>query len=326
MGIILYICGCNTYPFDWVIITLKANTIMLFRQDIKDNFLNLFTKVMENEPLENGNKLNVFVLSISNNQFNYNRLIDELENALIKYALSRQTYNDLVEQEKFGNLSSIARERLRKAESNEGELGELLLYCLLESHLHAPKLLTKLELKTAANDYVKGADGVHILKIDDESYQIVFGESKLDASLSKGINNAFKSIKTMMDNGLDKMRYEIHLINSNLLKESMSDDAAYILRKLLIPTENDEGLNMDYSFGVFLGFGIEFTDSERAKGHTQFREYINSKVKNAVVNQIPKINEYLKQSEFLGYDFYFYVMPFSELKEVRKDIINKLKS
>ena len=201
---------------------------MLLRQDINDNFLNLFTKVLENEPLENGNKLNLFVLKISNNAFNYNDLSEELENALINYALSRNTLDELVGQKKYGTLSSMAKEKLRKANSNEGELGELLLYCLLESHLHAPKLLTKLELKTASNDYVKGADGVHLLQINDTSFQIVFGESKLYANLQKGIRAVFDSIRGMMKNGLEKMRYEIHLANSNILKECVSEEMSAI--------------------------------------------------------------------------------------------------
>lgn len=298
---------------------------MLLSQDINDDFLNLFTKILENEPLDNDNKLNLFVLKISNNSFNIGDLTEVLENALLTYALSRHTYNDLVEQNKLGNLASKAREKLRNAQSNEGELGEILLYCLLESHLHAPKLLTKLELKTATNDYVKGADGVHLLQIDKSTYQIVFGESKLNSDLHKGIKYAFDSIKTMMDNDLRKMRYEISLVNSNILKESATEESTEILKKLLIPTENDEDLNIDNSFGVFLGFDIEISDNERKMSHSQFREYINDKVKTAVNKQIPTINKFLNESNFLGYDFYFYIIPFSELEKVRKDIIQILK-
>lgn len=280
---------------------------------------------MESEPLENGNKLNLFVLKISNNSFNLGDLTEELENALLTYALSRNTYNELIMQKKFGNLVSKAKEKLRNAKSNEGELGEMLLYCLLESHLHAPKLLTKLELKTASNDYVKGADGVHLLQIDKSSYQIIFGESKLVSDLHKGIIDAFDSIKTMMDNDLKKMRYEISLVNSNLLKENATEESSEILKKLLIPNENDDNLNIDNSFGVFLGFDIEISDDERKKKNSQFRDYIYNKIKDSVIKQIPTINKYLNKSKFLGYDFYFYIIPFSELEKVRKDIIFKLK-
>ena len=275
---------------------------MLIKTDISSDFLNLFTKIFENEVLEGGNRLNVFMLKISNNQFNYGNLSEELENALITYALSRHTCNELIEQKKFGNLASQAREKLRRAKSNTGELGELLLYCLLESHLHAPKLLTKLELKTASNEYVKGADGVHLLKIDDASYQMVFGESKLHGDLKSGIISAFESIKTMLDN-----------------------DSYEILKKILIPSENDENLNLDNSFGVFLGFDISMSDDERRVNNAEFRTNISEKVKSSINKIVPTINELLKKNEFIGYNFYFYILPFSDLDKTRSEIINRLK-
>lgn len=298
---------------------------MLIKTDISSDFLNLFTKIFENEVLEGGNRLNVFMLKISNNQFNYGNLSEELENALITYALSRHTCNELIEQKKFGNLASQAREKLRRAKSNTGELGELLLYCLLESHLHAPKLLTKLELKTASNEYVEGADGVHLLKIDDASYQMVFGESKLHGDLKSGIISAFESIKTMLDNDLDKMRYEVHLVNTNLLKETVSEDSYEILKKILIPSENDENLNLDNSFGVFLGFDISMSDDERRVNNAEFRTNISEKVKSSINKIVPTINELLKKNEFIGYNFYFYILPFSDLDKTRSEIINRLK-
>lgn len=299
---------------------------MLLRQDIKSNFLNLFTKAMENEPLENDNRLNVFVLKIANNRFDYSGLIEELENALITYALSRRTVEELAKQRKFGNLSSYAREKLRKAEQNTGELGELLLYCFLESHLNAPKLLTKLELKTSANEYVKGADGVHLLQLNEKSFQIVFCESKLNKDLNHGIREAYGSIKKMIDNGLSKIVFEKHLIDSNLLKENVSEDEMQLLKKILIPSENDEDLEVDHSFGVFLGFDIPITEDERKVSNSQFRTDIIEKVKEAVTQQIPMINRYLQREHFVGYQFYFYVMPFEELDTTRTTIIKNLVS
>lgn len=58
------------------------------------------------------------MLKITNNSFNYNNLKEELENAMISYALSRHTYDELIAQKKFGNLYSRAREQFRKAEAN----------------------------------------------------------------------------------------------------------------------------------------------------------------------------------------------------------------
>ena len=62
---------------------------------------------------------------------------------------------------------------------------KLLLFCFLESQLKAPKILSKLELKTTSGLYVNGADGVHFLKLEDGNYQLIFGESKMYVDIKK---------------------------------------------------------------------------------------------------------------------------------------------
>ena len=293
---------------------------MPLRIDVHENFLNLFHKILENEPMENGNKLNLFSLKISNNAFTYANLVEELGDILTTYALSRNAYDELCNQRKYTTLVSRAKERLRKAESNDGELGEILLYTMLEAHLKAPKLLTKLELKTDPNHYVNGADGVHLLKIDDTTFQFVFGESKLT-----GVEKAFESLKNLLKEDLNKLRYEIQLVNSNFLKEAHDEHSVELLKKLLIPTENDENLNIDHSFGIFLGFDVKITDDERKLNNADFRDTIYKKVENAVRTILPTINDQIEQDDFRGYNFYIYIVPFSELAKQRKEIIAKLK-
>lgn len=191
--------------------------------------------------------------------------------------------------------------------------------------MKAPKLLTKLELKTDPNHYVNGADGVHLLRIDDYTFQFVFGESKLYSDLKKGVKKAFESLKNLLKEDLNKLRYEIQLVNSNFLKETHDEQSVKLLKKLLIPTENDEDLNIDHSFGIFLGFDVEITDDERKLSNVDFRKTVYDKVKNAVLALLPTINDYIKQDDFRGYNFYIYIVPFSELKKQRKKMIAELK-
>ena len=173
---------------------------------------------------------------------------------------------------------------------------------------------------------MKGADGVHLLKIDKDTYQIIFGESKLRPDLTDGISDAFSSIKTMLKEGLEKITYEIHLVNSNLLKENVSDEKSYeVLKKILVPTENDEDLNVDYSFGIFLGFDFPVSDCERRLNNIEFRKKMKQKVEDAINEKIPQINKQLKKEQFIGYNFYFYIVPFYELDKIRKQIIADLK-
>lgn len=170
----------------------------MLNQDIKEDFLDLFYNDLCDEPLDNNNRLNLFTLKVQNNAFSYEELIGELGNKLYYFALSRKQINQLKKDDKLNDLVKKAKAKLKDHIENDGELGEILLYCLLESHLHAPKILTKLELKTNSNDYVKGADGVHLLKLNESDYQLILGESKLNSNLTKGVYEAFGSIDKLL--------------------------------------------------------------------------------------------------------------------------------
>lgn len=295
----------------------------MIQRDIKDSFLDLFYHDLQDQTLDNDNTLNLFVLKVKNNAFAYDELIEELGNNLCHFALSRQNVKKLIEEQKFNTLVQTAKSKLRNHRVNEGELGEILLYCILEAYLKAPKILTKLELKTANNDYVKGADGVHLLKVDDKNYQLIFGESKLESDVKNGIYSAFGSIKNFLTKE-GKSKYEIELLNTNLAKESFDNDSYEVLKKIIIPSAKDDETYLDYSFGIFLGFNIEINDEEKKMSNSDFRTCIREKVKTHIQENLTSINFQLQKSEFTGYKFYVYIIPFSDIAEKRKEIIEQI--
>lgn len=217
----------------------------MLEKNIKEDFLDLFYNDICDEELENKNRLNLFTLKVKNNAFSYDELIAELGNKLHYFALSRKQINQLKKDDKLNDLVKKAKAKLKHHTDNEGELGEILLYCLLESHLNAPKILTKLELKTNSNDYVKGADGVHLLKLSDSDYQLILGESKLNSDLKQGIYEAFGSINKLLTS-TSKMEFEIDLINSELVKEAYEDDSYNILKKIIVPSAKEDETYLDY--------------------------------------------------------------------------------
>ena len=110
-------------------------------------------------------------------------LEEQLVDPMIDYAISRKVKKQY--SNRPGSLSKKARTKFKEYSKNDGELGELLLFCFLESQLKAPKILSKLELKTTSGLYVNGADGVHFLKLEDGNYQLIFGESKMYVDIKK---------------------------------------------------------------------------------------------------------------------------------------------
>ena len=130
------------------------------------DFLNSFDLLLKTTIDKNKrDSLNLYALKINANEFNYDNLEEQLVDPMIDYAISRKVK--------------------KQYSKNDGELGELLLFCFLESQLKAPKILSKLELKTTSGLYVNGADGVHFLKLEDGNYQLIFGESKMYVDIKK---------------------------------------------------------------------------------------------------------------------------------------------
>jgi hypothetical protein len=291
---------------------------MELRTSVTEGFLKLFYHELVNLSLGRLNTLNLFILRIESNRFSYDSLTQQLYDLIITFSLSRAEM-DRLKDTPGGQKYKLACERLRNHLSNEGELGELLLYSFLEAHLKAPKILTKLELKTSPNDYVKGSDGVHLLKVSESSFQLVFGESKLYSNLEQGIDKAFDSINDFLDKKKNKIAYEAHL-----LKESEDEITYQFLKRIIVPTERDEDIELDNSFGIFLGFNFEIAEDKMQLDNNAFREFVKSETNKLTQKALNKIKENISNASLAGYNFYVYLMPFSELEKTRKEIIEKI--
>jgi len=315
-------CDCNA------IIQITEPEELLTDAPISfDNFLGLFYHDIANFKLINNNTLDLYTLKVQNNDFVYSHLVETLRNVLIPYVLSKNTRNDYAN--KIGTLSKRAREKFRnywldnqKTADREGELGELLLYAFLESHLKAPKILSKYEIKTANNDYVKGADGVHLLKLDNLDYQLIFGESKLYATLKEGIDAGFVSILEFLDKRKDG--YEMNLVDTELFKEAYNDALYAKLKQILLPTNSDIEYNLDHAFGLFVGFNYSIDDQIRTAPNNVARDAIRQNVQDIVNKSIKTMNDNLSHTKLSGYSFYIYAVPFSDLTNKRREIIGDI--
>ena len=141
---------------------------------------NLLNEKFEAIPLSvNRKNLNFALVKLKSNSFDYKNLIRYLENASVYYALPKKRIDELKSEGLLKDLIDESKEKFKSSKYNEGEGGELISYCINEDVLRAPKILSKLKLKTNNEDYVKGADGVHLLKLDDNTYEVIFAESKM---------------------------------------------------------------------------------------------------------------------------------------------------
>lgn len=285
--------------------------------DFLDSFEHLGTNILDQHQK---NRIDLFVLKINANEFDYISLKENLIDPMIDYSLSRKVREKYAK--KPGKLSAKAREKFVEYINNKGELGELLLYCFLEAHLQAPKILSKLELKTSTSHYVNGADGVHFLKMHDGNYQLIFGESKTISGLTSAITDAFKSVyefkNCMNSKGKKKsgLPYEKSLISDHLEKETFSKEERQFIETVIYPKRNCD-FEVDDAFGIFVGYEISINKEDKRLSNKDFRKKIKDQIRLEVKASFDHILKKIDDYELFGHNFYIYILPFTELNKTR---------
>lgn len=288
-----------------------------------------FTKLFyEPEALIVGKKatIQLHVLRIDSGEFALAELYESLADASITYALSRTNAAKYFADPRVSIVNKV-REKFRLPELKSGEGGEVLLYTFLESHLVAPKLLSKLELKTANDDYVKGADGIH-LRQSIADLELIFGESKMHSdgkdspgsSLQTAIADAFNSMATLRDGQFSTDKW---LVENNLLKEAFDQQTVDALAAVLVP-DTASALKAKKSFGVFLGYEIDIREWPLIDlDHEEIESRIQTKARELVRARIEYIRQQITKNGLGGYNFHFYMVPF--LKQKTKDGVRGIK-
>ncbi|ACO84210.1 HamA C-terminal domain-containing protein [Clostridium botulinum] len=291
---------------------------------VPESFQNIFYHLIQNEEINiNDGIINLFCMKIHNKSFDTSSLVDELSDSIVSYCLSQTDYDEFYQKHNIGKMYRQAASLFRDYASNKGELGEIILYSFLESHLNAPKIISKMKLKTSTNDYVKRADGIHMLKLDDENYELILGESKMYESLNDGIKDAFNSIhelKTRTTNNIDD---EINLISTNISSEFAKENYE-LIKKIIKPSKNED-YEYDVSFGVFVGFEMKIKkilDSNPSQ--IDFKKQIKEKAQQDVLNKIDTIRQQIINLKLGDHNFYIYFIPFFDIDKTRKDIIKQL--
>lgn len=174
-------------------------------------------------------RMNVF------RNFVFNNLAEDGLSAREREALADKRYETLV--------AAAQKLRIEKniTDTSGGEIGEIVLYGIMKHHFNALPVVPKIFYKQNANDYVKGADSVHVVLNDSGDFELWLGESKFynsieDARFAKPI----ASVEEMLM--AKKLRDENCLItNLNDLDILLKDDA----RCKQIRAALDKGVSLD---------------------------------------------------------------------------------
>lgn len=265
-------------------------------------FSKTFEKINHIEKLElnNNNCLEIYSLPITNNSFDYSNLRDLITDNIKSYVFSRKKVKEAEEIGRGDALFNEARKKFRalKSENDKGaggELGEVLLYIFLETELKAYKLLSKMELKTSSNDYIKGADGIFIYQYDLDEHKIfdlVLGESKIKNNLSNAITEAFESIVKHLVNN----EFEVDLVNENIFKETFLEEEIEQIKNMIIPYPEDFNNNIckAKSFGIFIGYSLDV--DVQGKNIVEGQKIIREQIKKDIQSISKTLNTKIKEN------------------------------
>lgn len=274
----------------------------------RDEFLDLFYDSVDLK-VNPRTSCKLSILKIENGNFVLDRLYEALSNASLSYVLSRKEIQELhADPMKAMKIANDVRARFQKPNAKNGEGGEVLLYALLETITGAPKLLSKMGLKTNNEMPIFGSDGLHIFKVSDNKYQLIFGESKMYGDLGEAISSAFNSMYDASQNGFIHDRY---LVAPQLMRETVSEEQLKFIESILTPAAGSGSSPPQQAFGVFVAFDIDVDDYSPANyTDEEIRAEYFYRAETKMSAKIPLIQKKIDQYDFGAVPFHIFAIPF----------------
>lgn len=317
-----------------------ADTVLPLSLMDRDRFLALFYDP-ERFDIHTKTVMHLHVLRVDGGDFAIKPLFKELVNNSISYVLSRQNLGTLLaDTSRMGEFFRKTQSQFKAPDPKAGEGGELLLYSFLEGHLGAPKILSKMELKTSSEHYVHGTDGVHLLEVAAGEFQLIFGESKMygdaagrvGSSARLGVKAAFESMGKLQEDGFD---FDTWLVESELLKESLDEDKVAVLASILLPPASGAPtISKSNAFGVFIGFELDVTTHPFSEQTAQEIEtHLLTLALSMIKAEVDTIKSEIEKRGLGGYQFHIYAVPFLKrnvngtvrgIEDIRIDLASEL--
>lgn len=290
-----------------------------------DDFEAVFRKVDHDEALALKNKsgIGLYYLDISDSAFNYEYLNEYLLDSVGMYVYSRTQIKNLEERKKARSIGikalRLMKENGQPDEKGTGnELGEMLLFTFMEGGLHAPKLLSKVEITTDAHRFKSKSDSVHLLKkkVNGEiCYQLVFGASSISGSIIDAIDTAFE-VLAVIKNG---RKNERQMVESTLFNNTYDPETTERLKQIIIPSKQRTAAP-DMAFGIFIGYTINVSEDD----NDDFRTLAVEKMKADIREAVPYIEKKVTELNLTMHSYYFYFLPFNDAENDKKQIMDEL--
>lgn len=209
-------------------VDMKLNN---FLSVVKSDYSDIFSRV-EHSNIINGINVNLrfkFIQFDPNGDLKIELLIKKLLSYFTHYCFSAQKrrINQTPTEQEQNEMYREAQKLFRKWKQEEindknkptsGEMGEMILWLLMEAVLEAPQIVAKMDLKTNRQMESFGSDGIH-MKIIDNILNIFFSEAKLYGDVVKAMDSIFESIEKFHTDEMWKHEYNMVTTHYKHLKE-----------------------------------------------------------------------------------------------------------
>lgn len=279
------------------------------------NFYSVFTKVAEASiEIKGREELKIFTLNVEDNEFTYDGLRKLLNANIGRYVFSRLAMEEYKNNDDLESVGVEAAQYIRE-HATGNELGDMLVYAFLEEVLHAPKLMSAIELGNSG----KTASGIHLYSIPDaiNTFQLVYGASEINGGLTTAIDNAFESVRDIKKNRITGNE----LVNSAAFNRSIDSTLADQVREIVIPTKAHHN-QIGTAYGMFIGYSIDLNPEDYTP--EEFSDVLFKKLEADINANASYICNKIKAFKLGNHSFYIYILPFNDADTDSAMIIDKL--
>lgn len=244
---------------------------------------------------------------------------DFILDSLFTYSLSKEE-RDQLNNDTARKLVKLALSRYvnYRKEFKGGEIGEIILFHLLEVLENAVQIANKMCLKTSGNVPYHGADAIHF-GIDGDLRILFLGESKIGKNFNTTLNAALQSIDEYRNS--EKQQFEVKLALGHL-SDDLSKEIKKEIKDYLNPLKDDLK-NFSQVYAIFLGFEKSVLQEFEKKYQGEVLvEKVVDHYHNEIDSYVLKIQEKVEgKKEFENLRFLFYLLPFKDLDKIREKFL-----
>lgn len=279
------------------------------------HFYSVFTKVAEASiGIKGREELKIYTLNVEDNEFTYDGLKKLLNANIGRYVFSRLVMERYRKNDDLESVGVEAAQYIRE-HATGNELGDMLVYAFLEEVLHAPKLMSAIELGNSG----KTASGIHLYSIPGSinTFQLVYGASKINGGLITAIDNAFDSVCDIKNNRITGNE----LVNSAAFNRSIDSTLADQVREIVIPTKAHHN-QVGTAYGMFIGYSIDLNPEDYTP--EEFPDVLFKKLEDDINSNASYICNKINSLKLGNHSFYIYILPFNDADADSAMIIDKL--